>query len=99
MYNVYDKEHGDEHDDRLHTAVIYNDVAAVQQALRHGANVNSVDRFFGDTTALYRACKKGHTDIARILLDAGANARWCYAFGWSALWNACLSGNLSIVKC
>ena len=85
-------------DRNLFTAVTRNDAAGVQNALRNGANVNCVTNVF-DETPLLEACRKGYDHIVRILLDAGANARWrndedC----WSVIGKACVNGQLSIVE-
>ena len=93
-------------DRNLLAAVEQNDTAAVQRAIRNGANVDCVKRHFSRLTntwhitarPLTRACGLGFEDIVRILLDAGANARWKNRRGWSAIGEACESGNLPIVE-
>ena len=78
----------------LFQAVTRIDVAGVRQALRNGANVNCTDSFCG-TTPLIDACERGHEEIIRILLEAGANARWKDDL---ALHQAIWKGHLSIVE-
>ena len=68
----------------LHDAVRKRDVAAVQQALRKGADVHPLDKT--GYTALHWA---GHNaDIVRLLLKAGANPRALNKFGQTALHTA-----------
>jgi ankyrin repeat protein len=88
-------------DRNLLDAVEQNDVAAVQQAIRNEcANVDCVRRSdqFHTETPLTIASKFGYDDIARILLDAGANARWKDSHGWSAILPACGNGHFPIVE-
>ena len=88
-------------DRNLFAAVEQNDVAAVQQAIRNEcANVDCVRRSdqFHTETPLTIASKFGYDDIARILLDAGANARWKDSHGWSAILPACGNGHFPIVE-
>ena len=61
-------------DNNLFDAVRSDDAAAVRQALRDGANASAVR--YDNTTPLTVACEHGYDEIIRILLDAGANARW-----------------------
>ena len=87
-------------DHNLLEAVHVNDVDATQQAIRNKANVNCIDSrtswSHGDTPLII-ACKRGHADIARILLDAGANARCLTRHGLSAFFAACRDGHLLTV--
>ena len=76
----------------LVAAVEQNAAAAVRQAMRNKANVNCVS---DDATPLTRACQRGYDDIVRILLKAGANARWMDCNGCSAISHA---RHLSIVE-
>ena len=83
-------------------AVNRNDAGAVQQTLRNGADVNCVrenaDNKYARTTPLLEACHYGYDKIVRILLDAGANARWKNSHDCSPFQNACREGHLSIVN-
>ena len=86
----------------LWDAVECGDAAAVQQALRNGADVNCIIRknfhAFRTCLPLYEACKQGNDEIVRILLDAGADAHWNHDGGWSAMWEACRWGHSSTVE-
>ena len=84
-------------DHNLLYAVTRFDVAGVQQALRQGANVNCINEGL-PSTHLMRACVNGYDDIVRILLNAGADARWISAGGSSAIHAAILGGHLSTVE-
>ncbi len=57
--------------EELRTAIDRNDVAAVQTALSHGANVNA--HFSHGGTALMLAAEGGDVNMAKILLTGGAN--------------------------
>ena len=85
-------------DGSLVGAVDRNDAAAVQRALRHGADVNCTCGLFQDSSPLMEACQEGNNEIVRILLDAGADARWINEYQFSAIEKACATGNLSIVE-
>lgn len=56
---------------RLHDAVRANDNAAVESLLASGASVDESDLFLG--TALHIAVSQGTPDIAKILIDHGAD--------------------------
>jgi len=55
----------------LHDAVRANDNAAIESLLASGASVDESDLFLG--TALHIAVSQGNVDIARILIDQGAD--------------------------
>ena len=87
-------------------------VAAVERALQNGADGNRCYRRGGGddathvATFLWLACVSGYEDddrpkadeIVRILLKAGANARWKDRDGCSAIYYACTTANRSIVE-
>ena len=50
------------------------------------------------TSPLMEASQRGFNEIVRILLDAGANARWKNSDGFSAIGTACENGHLSTVE-
>jgi ankyrin repeat protein len=54
----------------LHDAVNAGDLALVQTLLSGGANVNELDLF---GTPLHGAAARGYVEIARVLIDAGAD--------------------------
>jgi ankyrin repeat protein len=55
----------------LMTAVKHNDVNAVKSLIAQGANVNELDA--NQDAPLVMAAYQGHTDIVRLLLEAGAD--------------------------
>ena len=56
----------------LYQAIKNNDIKAVEDALNMGANVDSRDFYWDQSTALIEACKNGNKDICRLLIDKGA---------------------------
>ena len=68
-----------------------------ERLLDHGQNVNAEGGAFG--TPLNAGCLGGHTDVARVLLDRGAEInRKAHRYGLTALHLASRSGNVSLVK-
>lgn len=49
-------------------------------------------------TALMIACKEGHFEIVKLLLEKEANVNHQSNYGWTALMLACEKGNIKIVK-
>lgn len=56
---------------KLRNAAEQGDAGKVSALLKEGADVNAIDD--AENTALMKAVSKGHTDIAKLLIDAGAN--------------------------
>jgi hypothetical protein len=71
----------------------------IVQALlgREGTDVNRDDRWYGNT-ALHWATTGGHIEVARALLQAGANARKSNDIGRTPLHWASQKGHLEIVR-
>lgn len=63
----------------------------VVEALDHGVAVDTVDSV--DQTALLAAASKNHLDVARLLLDRGANAEYRDPAGWTPLIHATYFGS------
>ncbi len=61
----------DEKGDLLLAATRKGDLAGVKKLLDEGANVNARTRY--DSTPLFFACDRGHLEIARLLIDRGAD--------------------------
>ena len=83
-------------------AIELGDARCVQVAIQNGADVNCVifNADFEATTPLTTACASGDDPIVRILLDAGADARWYDPDAEmlsSAIVHACSGGHLSTV--
>lgn len=81
---------------QLHDAVIRNDAAAVQAALKSGTHVNSRD-YFGDTPLHYSAALN-RPEITRLLLQSGANANSRNNKGDTSLHQATQWNKLEIAK-
>ena len=77
-------------------AIERNDSEAVQQALRNGVYV---DAYLWRETPLMHATKRGHEQIVRILLDAGATTQYTDPYDErTAIQYACCNGQLGIVQ-
>jgi uncharacterized protein len=61
----------DELGDQLLAATRKGDVAAVKQLLDQGADVNAKTRY--NSTPLFFACDRGHLEVAKLLIERGAN--------------------------
>ncbi|KAK0725097.1 ankyrin repeat-containing domain protein [Lasiosphaeris hirsuta] len=74
-------DHGD---NLLHCAALMGSEAIVRHLLdAHGADVNAVNS--RGETAFLLACKSGHGAVVDLLLDRGADATICNAYGDNAL--------------
>ncbi|KAK7185141.1 hypothetical protein DPSP01_000745 [Paraphaeosphaeria sporulosa] len=65
--------------------------ASVKQVLENGLDPNYTHR---GISLLQCAIEAGNTDVARLLMDAGANARKADPHGWSPLHSAAFSGDV-----
>jgi len=77
--------------DQLFEAVRKGDAAAVTAALDKGADVNAKFRY--GATALFKAAERGHTDVANILLERGADTKVKDTFYQATAMTWALSGN------
>ncbi|XP_064638433.1 ankyrin repeat, PH and SEC7 domain containing protein secG-like [Lineus longissimus] len=81
----------------LFTAVMHNDVEALQNAVSQGANINYIfmsepdESGFFQTTVLIFCCQKGYLDCVKILLDAGADPEIGAKWGKTALMTAVMT--------
>jgi len=73
------------------------DVQAVSQLLVQDADVN-YRTVKGQYTALVRACRMKRVEVAKILIDAGANVNAASQNGWTAMIEACRVGSSEMVK-
>jgi murein DD-endopeptidase MepM/ murein hydrolase activator NlpD len=71
-------------DTNLFNLVKTNDVAAVQEAIGAGANVNAQDEY-GQTPLMYAASSSTNPDILDALVKAGADINAQTTSGWTAL--------------
>lgn len=74
----------------------YGDAEDVQQALERSTDVNAADA--SGRTALHMASANGHTDVMRMLLDAGANTEHRNDSGNTPLHWACVGGHAEAVR-
>ncbi len=81
----------------IHTAVLYNDLEAVKQHIKAGSDLNLKD-VFGGSTPLVTAATFGKTEIAKALIDAGADLSVKNNDGSTALHAAAFFGRIEIVK-
>jgi cytochrome c len=70
------------------------DVAAVTSALDKGAAINEVDGL----SALYIACEDGNVELARLLIDRGADVNLPVSWQRTPLYAAVNGGHADIVK-
>jgi hypothetical protein len=89
-------------DSELVAACAAGDLAAVERLVAAGANVNATERSrydpqisadVGSQPCLMVAVQNGHLEIARLLLDAGADINRWDGVGESALTAAVYTGN------
>ena len=81
----------------LMSATANNDIDGVKFFSKAGALVIN-QRNKGGATSLHIACREGNFEIAKILVDNGANVNIVDNEGWSPLMRASLAGNKDIVE-
>ena len=77
----------------LGLAAFFGHAAGVTLLLEHGADVHARGTGAVRTNALEAAAAANHTEIARTLLDAGADARSVHSGGFTPLHSAALNRN------
>lgn len=81
----------------IHTAVVSNSMEAVKQHIAAGTNINEKDPF-GGSSPLISAALFGKTEMAKILIDAGADINFQNNEGSTALHTAAFFCRPEIVK-
>lgn len=81
----------------IHTAVITGDMAALRQHIAAGANLNQKDPM-GGSSPLISACVFGRTDMAKMLIAAGADINFQNNDGSTPLLTAAFFCRPEIVK-
>lgn len=71
----------------IHTAVISGDIEVVRQHIQAGSDINAADPFAG-SSPLITAATFGKTDIAKVLIAAGADVNFTNGDGATALHSA-----------
>ncbi|MBZ0155444.1 MAG: ankyrin repeat domain-containing protein [Alphaproteobacteria bacterium] len=74
------------------------DYTVVHKMLAQGIDADTHEEGGRGRTAMMRACRHGHTDIVRLLLEKGADVNKQDAFGDTALTYAACNGYMDIVK-
>jgi len=83
----------------LHEAVVKNDIVQVRRLLQKGADINQLGpRRHGYGSALHIAVREGHLDIAKLLIDRGAEIDVLDRKDFTPLHNAAWNGNLEMTK-
>lgn len=81
----------------IHTAVVTENAAALKQHIESGADLNAKEPI-GGSSALISACLFGKTEMARMLVDAGADLNVQNNEGSTALHTAAFFCRSEIVK-
>jgi ankyrin repeat protein len=81
----------------LHWAALGDNAEIASLLLYAGANVRATTRL-GAYTPLFLAARNGHTDITKLLLEAGADPKQAASGGISALMIAASSGDADSVR-
>ena len=83
----------------LHEAVVKKDIAQIGRLLQNGADINQLgSRRHGYGSALHIAAREGYLDIARLLIDRGAEIDVLDRKDFTPLHNATWNGNLEMTK-
>lgn len=81
----------------IHTAVVSGDVETIKQHIAAGTNINEKDPY-GGSSPLISASLFGKTDVAKVLIDAGADINLQNNDGSTALHTAAFFCRPEIVK-
>jgi len=81
----------------IHTAVITENIDAVRQHIQAGTNINEKDPF-GGSSPLISACLFDKKEIAKVLIDAGADINFTNNDGATALHIAAFFCRPDLVK-
>lgn len=84
-------------DQELLEAAEQGNLKTVTDLIESGASPNAKLQSEG-SSALMLASAKGHTEMAKVLIDKGADVNAAKPNGWTALMGAASSGHLDIVK-
>jgi ankyrin repeat protein len=79
----------------LHFAAFFGEPDAAVLLVQRGAEVDAFGRGWMTGTALHSAVSRLQSDVARILLEAGANPDVRQSAGWTPLHAAAMNGDLA----
>jgi len=83
----------------LHEAVVNTDLVQIKKLLQKGADINQLGpRRYGYGSALHLAVREGQLDIARLLIDRGAEVDVLDTKDFTPLHNAAWNGNLEMTE-
>jgi uncharacterized protein len=85
----------------LFGAVKDGDASKVRACIMAGANVNERDPrsvIGAGNTPLHEAACAGNPEIARLLIEAGADVNAQCDYGWTPLMRACNAGELEVAR-
>jgi ankyrin repeat protein len=82
----------------LHFPAFFGGVEPARLLLERGAAVDAPGRGWMTGTPLNSAASGRHADVARLLLDAGADPNARQASGWTPLHSAAHNGDLELVE-
>jgi ankyrin repeat protein len=82
----------------LHFPAFFGGIEAARLLLQRGADVDAHGRSWMTGTPLNSAAAGRHTDVARALLDAGADPDARQVSGWTPLHSAAHNGDLELLE-
>ncbi|CAC5378634.1 unnamed protein product [Mytilus coruscus] len=79
------------------------DIPMIYWCINHGVDVNQcrndkTEPLMDGWSPVMIACRQGHTEIVRMLIDTGADYNKCNNYGWSPVTFACGKGHTEIVR-
>src|SRR5205809_1493875 len=83
-------------DVRLADAAMKRDTATVKTLIQQKVDVNTPGK--DGTPALHWVVRVDDLDSARLLIQAGANAKFADRYGVTPLFLACMNGNAAMIK-
>jgi len=81
--------------EQLVTAIFESDFTKIQELIKHSVAINQE---INEKSPLAIAIEEGKLEIAKVLIDAGANVNWRYGWYDPLLVSFARSGNLEAVK-
>ena len=82
----------------LHFAAFFGRFEAAALLIERGAEVDAFGRGWMTGTALHSAVSRRQSDVARVLLEAGANPNVRQSAGWTPLHASAMNGDLTSVE-